>query len=65
MSNWKRRAPPRITTKSINDAYDVGHPQPKSEAYVPCAHDLDDDDTCKLCGENFTTHLALKGAGLL
>ena len=30
-----------------------------------CEHDLDDGDTCKLCGENFSVHLALKGAGLL
>lgn len=30
-----------------------------------CEHDLNEHDTCKHCGEDFATHLALKGAGLL
>lgn len=33
--------------------------------WTECAHDLDDEDTCKHCGESFSAHLALKGAGLL
>lgn len=30
-----------------------------------CRHELDDEDTCRLCGENFAVHFALKFAGLL
>lgn len=32
---------------------------------LDCPHDLNDNDQCEICGEDFATHLALKGAGLL